>query len=504
MTGFRIPDAIPEVLPTPENNRVVSVVIPSYNMASTVGKAIQSILMQTYPHKEIIVVDDGSEDNTEQVVRAFPEAQYIKQPNLNTANALNRGIKASAGQYVAWLSADDYYTDPDAITKRVVALQRDDSIDFAHSYFTDVFGDTKILHSDIPSFQTKEEAYEANKQTCLINGSTLLMRRSVFHNIGTFNYCYRYLQDYEFYFRLLKNHKGALVPESLLERTNEVNMLGQEVQGNGRALWEAEKQRTFEYSRVLDQPRPSICAMICMKNEDQCIEACLDDLVQWVDKIVVFNDGSTDNSPARVRKYAKVVDVYDSPPKGNIRTEGQDRQKLLEMAQAQGTDWLLFVDTDEVFEHSIKWKLFDLLADPQVNLYSFLEVNFWRCLTQYRVDELFYKGWFGRLFRSSPGLRIADRDEHCGGIPENIPECQMWKDGGKHRRSPIRVKHYGFAYWDKTIGRYMRRMERDPYNPETNRGGWAYYERMIDETGLQLAPYEGDSVGAYLHNQSRM
>lgn len=243
-----------------------------------------------------------------------------------------------------------------------------------------------------------------------------------------------------------------------------------------------------------------ICAEICMKNEEDMIGACVEDAAQWADQIVILDDGSSDRSVEIASECPKVVDIYLQPDKGNVRNEAQDRQLLLEMAQATGCEWICFLDADERFQDRMKQEVHRLTADPDVNLYYFLQVNFWRGTTHYRVDEMWYKGWFGRLFRNFPELSYTnDHNEHCGGIPGNIPDAGVWpSDGGpKGRKSDIRVKHYGFVDWNRTVKRAIERWQRDPYCVKNGieRGGFLFYERMISETTLELREYEGDEVG---------
>jgi len=86
-----------------------SVIIPTYNRANTIGQAIQSVLAQTYGNYEIIVVDDGSSDNTEEVVRNIksPKLLYYKKENGERAAARNFGIKKANGNYISFLDSDD-------------------------------------------------------------------------------------------------------------------------------------------------------------------------------------------------------------------------------------------------------------------------------------------------------------------------------------------------------------------------------------------------------------
>ena len=88
----------------------VSVIVPAYNKAEYTQKTIESILAQTYPEIEIIVVDDGSTDNTRQALEKFQgRIDYVYKPNGGACSARNFGFKKSAGDYIGFLDCDDLY-----------------------------------------------------------------------------------------------------------------------------------------------------------------------------------------------------------------------------------------------------------------------------------------------------------------------------------------------------------------------------------------------------------
>lgn len=88
----------------------ISAVIPAYNRASTVGRAIDSVLAQSFPVREVIVVDDGSDDETASVVSAYGHSvRLIQQPNLGASLARNRGVEEARGEWIAFLDSDDYW-----------------------------------------------------------------------------------------------------------------------------------------------------------------------------------------------------------------------------------------------------------------------------------------------------------------------------------------------------------------------------------------------------------
>src|SRR5215813_9075744 len=104
----------------------VTVLIPAYNAAGTIGRAIDSVLAQTYTDYEIIVVDDGSRDTTSEIVQLYDKAviQLLRLPsNQGASSAVNEGLKIARGKFVAFLDADDEWL-PSKVTTQIDALLR--------------------------------------------------------------------------------------------------------------------------------------------------------------------------------------------------------------------------------------------------------------------------------------------------------------------------------------------------------------------------------------------
>lgn len=111
--------------------KLVSVVTPMYNTGAYVHRLLESILLQDYPYIEMIVVNDGSTDNSENVVKSFKDKfihrgytlRYIKQPNSGQSVALQNGIDNASGKYLIWPDSDDFYASKTAISELVDALE---------------------------------------------------------------------------------------------------------------------------------------------------------------------------------------------------------------------------------------------------------------------------------------------------------------------------------------------------------------------------------------------
>ncbi|MFC1997545.1 glycosyltransferase family 2 protein [Chloroflexota bacterium] len=108
---------------------LVSIIIPTYNHQDYVGEAIQSVLAQSYQNYEIIVIDDGSQDNTREVVEKFGDLiSYIWQENKGLSGARNTGIKYSTGKYISLLDSDDMF-EPDFLDILIQILEEKNNID---------------------------------------------------------------------------------------------------------------------------------------------------------------------------------------------------------------------------------------------------------------------------------------------------------------------------------------------------------------------------------------
>jgi glycosyltransferase involved in cell wall biosynthesis len=142
--------------------KLVSVIIPVYNCGLYLAEAIESVLEQTYRRWEIIVVDDGSTDNSAQVAKRFSGlAQYVYQDHLGAGAARNKGVGLAAGEFIAFLDADDIWS-KDKLSLQMEAFNTDPSLDMVQGYIRQFYSpelgvkvkmdpDKEVLQGTIPS-----------------------------------------------------------------------------------------------------------------------------------------------------------------------------------------------------------------------------------------------------------------------------------------------------------------------------------------------------------------
>lgn len=196
-----------------------SVVIPAYNASAYITDCLNSVLAQSETDFEVIVVNDGSTDNTAQMVSTFTDAriQLIYRPNGGLAAARNTGIHAAKGEFVAFLDADDRWCEEKLAAHRQ-ALEADPtaSVSYDWSAFIDVKGDrTGLLMAQTQNLLTHEALLLKNY---LGNGSTSVVRRSVLEANNGFDESLYRLVDQELWVRLaFHGHHFRLVPRQLTE-----------------------------------------------------------------------------------------------------------------------------------------------------------------------------------------------------------------------------------------------------------------------------------------------
>ena len=198
---------------------MVSVIIPSYNRAGTIRNAVESVLNQTYADLELLVVDDGSTDNTEQVVNSIRDerVRYIRQPvNKGACVARNRGIQEIKGEYIAFQDSDDVWA-ADKLEKQMRTLQ-ETGADMVYCGMTrHLGGKSRYFPSDQKPNQslTLKALLTKNK----ISTQTILIKKEAAEKV-LFDESFRRLQDWDFSTRVLLNgYAVAYLPEALVTAT---------------------------------------------------------------------------------------------------------------------------------------------------------------------------------------------------------------------------------------------------------------------------------------------
>ncbi len=198
----------------PVEEPLVSVVIPAYNAAAFIERALQSVLAQTWRSFEILVIDDGSTDATASLVQAMNgPIRYVHQDNAGASAARNRGIAESRGEFIAFLDSDDEWM-PERLEKTIRPLMADPSLGWTWSKAWRIFPDGR-----------REISQERNVSVRLAWGlypppyahtPNTLFRRDIFRTCGDFDISFTNYEDHDLYLRVSERYPGRLIDEALV------------------------------------------------------------------------------------------------------------------------------------------------------------------------------------------------------------------------------------------------------------------------------------------------
>jgi glycosyltransferase involved in cell wall biosynthesis len=232
---------------------LVSVIIPNYNHTRFIPNAIQSVLAQDYPNYEIIVVDDGSTDDSRDVVARFGEkVRYIWQENQGLAGARNTGIRAAAGELIGLLDADDEWQS-DYLGQMVALAEKhpDGLVYYCMARCMDVAGHNLPQSVGGPPVEPKL-LYQVLLRANFIIPSTVMFRKQPIVQFGCFDASLRSCEDWDMWLRLLPTGNIVGVSQSLVRYRVHGNSLSTDVAGMHAAT-----KRVVEKHFGMDDDDPS-------------------------------------------------------------------------------------------------------------------------------------------------------------------------------------------------------------------------------------------------------
>lgn len=233
------------------NNPVVSVILPTYNRANILAKAIESVLSQTYKNFELIIIDDASTDDTGAVIKNFDDdrIKYIEHTqNEGAPAARNTGIGHARGEYVAFQDSDDEWL-PSKLEQQLRAFQNaSDSVGVVYTGMVRAeAGDMRYL--PYPGVeQTTGDIRRSLARQNFISTPVALVKRACFDEVGTFDEKAWPLSDWELWIRISQHFSFELVDEPLV--TGEVR--ADSISTNQRALVESRRKIVDKHTEFFD------------------------------------------------------------------------------------------------------------------------------------------------------------------------------------------------------------------------------------------------------------
>ena len=194
----------------------ISVVIPTYNRASKVTRAVTSVLYQTFTDYELIVVDDGSSDGTwDRLAPLAPHIRYLRHhSNLGVSAARNTGIKAARSPFIAFLDSDDYWL-PEKLSVQM---------DFFRHHREGVACQTEEVwirkgirvNPRKKHLKPSGDIFESSLKLCLVSPSSVMLRRSLFSEVGLFDEDLPACEDYDLWLSISCRYPISLIPRHLV------------------------------------------------------------------------------------------------------------------------------------------------------------------------------------------------------------------------------------------------------------------------------------------------
>ena len=198
-----------------DNAPLVSVIIPTFNRATMVGQAVESVLAQTFSDFELIVVDDGSTDETEKVLSGYlDQILYLQQPNRGVSAARNRGIRRARGQLIAFLDSDDLWLPEKLFRQTRFFHHRPEALICQTEEIWIRNGrrvNPKKRHQKLSG-----DIFVPSLELCLVSPSAVMLRRLLFDEIGFFDEALPACEDYDLWLRISSRHPVHLIDTPLI------------------------------------------------------------------------------------------------------------------------------------------------------------------------------------------------------------------------------------------------------------------------------------------------
>ena len=189
-------------------------IIPTFNREKHLLSAISSIKNQTHNIDEVLVIDDGSTDDTQKILNKISKIKVIKTENLGVSHARNIGIKESKNRWIAFLDSDDIWIQ-DKIEKQINLHKENQNILFSHTGERWIRDGKRVKYPKSLK-KPQGECFLQNISTCKIATSSVLMHKSIFDDIGYFDEKLKVCEDYDLWLRVTQKYTIGLIDEELI------------------------------------------------------------------------------------------------------------------------------------------------------------------------------------------------------------------------------------------------------------------------------------------------
>jgi glycosyltransferase involved in cell wall biosynthesis len=195
---------------------LVCAVIPTYNREPLLARAIESVLSQTYKNFEFRVVDDGSTDGTEELVRRYPQVIYVKQENRGVSGARNKAIFETAAPWVACLDSDDEWL-PDKLKMQIEFVERNPQIKLVHGE-ENWLRDGKRVTPLAKHRKSGGRIFQRCLPICCISPSTVMFQTELVKSLGGFREDFPVCEDYDLWLKICATEEAGFIETPLINK----------------------------------------------------------------------------------------------------------------------------------------------------------------------------------------------------------------------------------------------------------------------------------------------
>ena len=193
----------------------ISVIIPTYNRSRLLNRSLESVLKQTRQADELIVIDDGSTDDTSMLIQEqYPSVVFLRQPRRGASAARNSGIEKATGEWLAFLDSDDEWL-PEKLERQMAAIEANPEYLFVHT-------NEKWMYKGKPKSQKQKHQkfggriFQKCLPLCVISPSSVLIHRSVLNQAGLFDEELPACEDYDLWLRISARFPVLFIDEELI------------------------------------------------------------------------------------------------------------------------------------------------------------------------------------------------------------------------------------------------------------------------------------------------
>lgn len=223
---------------------LVSVIIPTYNRWPMIAEAVQSVLAQTFEAFELIVVDDGSIDNTaRRLSSSDSRLKIFSQPHAGVAAARNAGVAISLGKYIAFLDSDDLWS-PAKLEIQADFMERNSGVHICQTQEIWIRGGVRV-NPKARHRKPSGDIFRRSLELCLISPSAVMMTKELFYWVGGFDESFPVCEDYDLWLRIAARHPVFLIDTPLATKR------GGHADQLSRSVWGMDRFRVLAIAKLL-------------------------------------------------------------------------------------------------------------------------------------------------------------------------------------------------------------------------------------------------------------